>query len=204
MRTDASAGARRRASRWRWGGASVAVIVLSAPAVLLGQERPGWRPQPPAPIAAPVTTPGVHGAAPNAVVADPTPPAAPQAPAAAPGQGAAGAAPAPSLSITSGQIPDLTKRENFSAALQIIVLLTVLSLAPAILLMMTSFTRIIIVLSLLRQALGTQQLPPNQVLIGLSMFMTFLVMGPTWKRVNDEALRPYMDGQITQQQALEK
>ena len=82
----------------------------------------------------------------------------------------------------SFQIPDITKRENFSSAMQIIILLTVLSLAPAILLMMTSFTRIIIVLSLLRQALGTQQLPPNQVLIGLSMFMTFLVMGPTWQR----------------------
>ena len=103
---------------------------------------------------------------------------------------------------SSFNVPDLTKRENFSAAMQIIVLLTVLSLAPAILLMMTCFTRIIIVLSLLRQALGTQQLPPNQVLIGLSMFMTFLVMGPTWQRVNDEALRPYLDGQIEQSEAL--
>src|SRR3954467_3384524 len=97
---------------------------------------------------------------------------------------------------------DLTKRENFSAAMQLIVLLTVLSLAPAILLMMTSFTRIVIVLSLLRQALGTQQLPPNQVMIGLAMFMTFLVMGPTWQRVKDEALQPYLDGAITQQEAL--
>ena len=70
--------------------------------------------------------------------------------------------------------------------------------------MMTSFTRIIIVLSLLRQALGTQQLPPNQVLIGLSMFMTFLVMGPTWNRVNNEALRPYLDGQIEQPDALKR
>jgi flagellar biosynthetic protein FliP len=104
--------------------------------------------------------------------------------------------------LTGGQLPDLTKRENFSSAMQIIILLTVLSLAPAILIMMTSFTRIIIVLSLLRQALGTQQLPPNQVLIGLSMFMTFLVMGPTWQRVNDEALRPYLDGQIEQPEAL--
>jgi flagellar biosynthetic protein FliP len=92
------------------------------------------------------------------------------------------------------QLPDLTKKENFSSAMQIIILLTVLSLAPAILIMMTSFTRIIIVLSLLRQALGTQQLPPNQVLIGLSLFMTFLVMGPTWQRVNNEALQPYMNG----------
>src|SRR5882672_6821089 len=102
------------------------------------------------------------------------------------------------------QLPDFTKKENVSSAMQIIVLLTVLSLAPAILLMMTSFTRIVIVLSLLRQALGAQSLPPNQVLIGLSMFMTFLVMGPTWQRVNDEALRPYMDGTIDQKSALVK
>jgi flagellar biosynthetic protein FliP len=102
------------------------------------------------------------------------------------------------------QIPDLSKRENFSAAMQIIILLTVLSLAPAILLMMTSFTRIIIVLALLRQALGAQQLPPNQILIGLAMFMTFLIMGPTWQRVNDQALQPYMNGKMTQMQALSK
>jgi flagellar biosynthetic protein FliP len=106
---------------------------------------------------------------------------------------------APTLPI---RVPDLSNRENFSAALQIVVLLTILSLAPAILIMMTSFTRIIIVLSLLRQALGTQQLPPNQVLVGLAMFMTFLVMGPTWQRVNGEALRPYLDGKIEQPEAL--
>jgi len=100
------------------------------------------------------------------------------------------------------QLPDLTKRENFSAAMQLIILLTVLSLAPAILIMMTSFTRIVIVLSLLRQALGTQSLPPNQVLIGLAMFMTFLVMGPTWQRVNEDALKPYMAGEIDQATAL--
>jgi len=100
-------------------------------------------------------------------------------------------------------LPDLSKRETFSSALQLVILLTVLSLAPAILIMMTSFTRIIIVLSLLRQAMGTQQLPPNQILIGLSMFMTFLVMGPTWQRVNNEALQPYMAGNMEQKQALE-
>ncbi len=99
---------------------------------------------------------------------------------------------------------DLTKRENFSAAMQIIILLTVLSLAPAILLMMTSFTRIVIVLSLLRQALGTQQLPPNQVLIGLALFMTFVVMGPTWERVNNDALQPYLNGQLDQKSALQR
>ena len=115
--------------------------------------------------------------------------------------GASGAAASPNSSLPV-RLPDLSSRENFSAALQIVVVLTVLSLAPAILIMMTSFTRIIIVLSLLRQALGTQQLPPNQVLIGLSMFMTFLVMGPTWKRVNNEALRPYLDGKMDQPTAL--
>jgi flagellar biosynthetic protein FliP len=116
----------------------------------------------------------------------------------------AASSPAPTAQNLPIQLPDFTKRETFSSAMQIIVLLTVLSLAPAILLMMTSFTRIVIVLSLLRQALGTQQLPPNQVLVGLAMFMTFLVMGPTWQRINDEALRPYMDGRIDQPTALVK
>src|SRR5688572_17327828 len=96
---------------------------------------------------------------------------------------AAESAPSPS-GISLSQLPDLSKRENLSSAMQIIILLTVLSLAPAILIMMTSFTRIIIVMSLLRQALGTASLPPNQVLIGLSLFMTFLIMSPTWQRVH--------------------
>jgi flagellar biosynthesis protein FliP len=118
-------------------------------------------------------------------------------------------APAPAAAAPAGplgglQLPDLTKRETFTAAMQLVILLTVLSLAPAILIMMTSFTRIVIVLSLLRQALGTQQLPPNQVLIGLALFMTLLVMRPTWDRVNNEALRPYMDGTLSQADALEK
>jgi len=107
--------------------------------------------------------------------------------------------PAPSFAV-----PDITKRENFGAALQLIILLTVLSLAPAILIMMTSFTRIVIVLSLLRQALGTQQLPPNQILIGLSMFMTFMVMTPTWNKINQGALQPYLNGSMDQRDALTK
>ena len=102
------------------------------------------------------------------------------------------------------QIPNLTSKENFSAAMQMIILLTVLSLAPAILIMMTSFTRIVIVLSLLRQALGTQQLPPNQVMIGLSLFMTFTVMAPTWQQINDQALQPYMHGDMDQRTALDR
>jgi flagellar biosynthesis protein FliP len=110
-------------------------------------------------------------------------------------------APAPSA-ITLPQIPDLTRKENFSAAMQIIILLTILSLAPAILLMMTSFTRIVIVLALLRQALGTQQLPPNQIMIGLALFMTFLVMGKTFQRINNEAIQPYLAGTIDQKAAI--
>lgn len=88
--------------------------------------------------------------------------------------------------------------------LQIIALITILSLAPAILIMMTSFTRIIIVLSFLRNALGTQQMPPNQILIGLALFLTLAIMTPTITRINEEAFTPYVEGTISQDVALEK
>jgi flagellar biosynthetic protein FliP len=88
-------------------------------------------------------------------------------------------------------IPTTTEPKKLSASLQILLLMSVLTLAPSILLMTTCFTRIVIVMSLLRQALGASQLPPNQILIGLSLFMTFLVMGPTWSRINTEAVQPY-------------
>ena len=100
------------------------------------------------------------------------------------------------------KLPNIADRQNFSSALQLLILMTVLSLVPAIVIMMTSFTRIVIVLSLLRQALGTQQLPPNQILIGLAMFMTFLVMSPTIKDVNDLGFQPYMRGELDQTAAL--
>lgn len=114
--------------------------------------------------------------------------------------------PAPSsfLSPAGFQLPNLQNRETFSSAIQLLALLTVLSLAPAIIIMMTSFTRIVIVLSLLRQALGTQQLPPNQILIGLSIFMTFLVMGPTFQRVNNDAIQPYLNNGLDQRVALDR
>jgi flagellar biosynthetic protein FliP len=95
-------------------------------------------------------------------------------------------------------------REGLATAVQIILLLTVLTLAPAILLLMTSFTRLVIVFSILRQALGVQQSPPNQVIVGLSLFLTFFIMSPAFKKVNEEALKPYMDGAITQVSALSK
>ncbi len=90
---------------------------------------------------------------------------------------------------------------GLSATLSIIMLLTVLSLAPAILVMTTSFTRIVIVLALLRQAIGTQGLPPSQVIVGLSLFMTFLVMSPTFQRMNNEALAPLQAGEINETEA---
>src|SRR5450432_4600111 len=96
------------------------------------------------------------------------------------------------------RLPDISSRENFSAAMQIIILLTVLSLAPAILIMMTSFTRIIIVLSFLRQALGTQQMPPNQLIVGLSLFLSFFIMAPTWKAISANAIDPYLNEKINQ------
>ncbi len=107
-------------------------------------------------------------------------------------------------------VPDLTKvvppaetSEGLSGSLQILLLLTVLTLAPSILVLMTSFTRIVIVLGLLRQAMATQQLPPNQVLIGLALLMTFMIMGPVWHDINADALGPYLDGEMTQKDALQ-
>lgn len=89
------------------------------------------------------------------------------------------------------------------SAIKVLMGLTVLTLAPAILIMMTSFTRIIIVLSFIRQALGTQQMPPNQLLVGLALFLTFFIMGPFLKQINSEAVQPYIDGKISQERAME-
>lgn len=91
---------------------------------------------------------------------------------------------------------------DVNSSLQILALLTVLSLAPAILILTTSFPRIVIIFSFLRSALGTPTIPPNQVVIGLSLFLTFFVMGPTYKQINDHALQPYMKKQIGWDAAL--
>ena len=112
---------------------------------------------------------------------------------------AATALPSIHLGITSSNSP-----QDVSLTLQIVFLLTVLSLAPAILMLTTSFTRIIIVLSFLRQAIGTPTIPPNQVILGLALFLTFFNMNPVFSRVNDEALQPYLKGQIRQEEALHK
>jgi flagellar biosynthesis protein FliP len=94
--------------------------------------------------------------------------------------------------------------EDVALSIQILFLLTILSLAPALLIMMTSFTRVIIVLSFTRNALGTQQMPPNQVLIGLALFITFFIMSPVITDINTNAFQPYTKGEITQEQAITK
>jgi flagellar biosynthetic protein FliP len=91
-----------------------------------------------------------------------------------------------------------------SVLIQILFLLTILSLAPAILIMMTSFTRLVVVFSFLRSALGIHQMPPNQILIGLSLFLTFFIMTPVWQTVRENALNPYMEKKISQEKALEE
>jgi len=95
-------------------------------------------------------------------------------------------------------------RQALSTNLQILALLTVLSLAPALLILTTAFTRIVIVMSFVRTALGTPSIPPNQVLIGLSLFLTFYVMGPTYQQIDQEAIRPYLrtENPISFEQAL--
>ncbi|GGA39625.1 flagellar type III secretion system pore protein FliP [Paenibacillus physcomitrellae] len=91
-----------------------------------------------------------------------------------------------------------------TSSLSILLLVTVLSVAPAILVLMTSFTRIVVVLGFVRSSLGTQQAPPNQVLVGLALFMTLFIMSPTLSEVNQVALQPYLKGEISQTDALEK
>lgn len=87
-------------------------------------------------------------------------------------------------------------------AVRVLIMFTVLSLAPAILIMMTSFTRIVVVLSFMRQALSTQSMPPNQLIIGLSLFLTYFVMAPVFHTINDKAITPYMNEKISQADAL--
>jgi len=109
--------------------------------------------------------------------------------------------PIPSFNLQVGRTSD---PDQVATTLQIIALLTVLTLAPAILIMTTSFTRIIIVLSFIRNALGTQQSPPNQVLLGFAMFLTFFIMAKPWSEVYDTALKPYFAKQIGQEAAFER
>lgn len=109
----------------------------------------------------------------------------------------AGAVPPLQISMGSANTPEQT-----AVVLKIIALLTVVALAPSLLMMMSSFVRIVIVLSFLRQAIGTQSLPPNQLIVGLSLFLTAFTMAPVWKAVHQDALSPYLSGKMSQKDAL--
>lgn len=119
------------------------------------------------------------------------------------------------VSAQEFQLPDINLRigdsnpeeengEDLVLSLRILLLLTVLSLAPAILIMLTSFTRIIVVLSLIRNALATQRMPPNQLLIGLAIFLTIFIMAPVWQQINSESLQPYLNEEINTEVAYER
>ena len=107
----------------------------------------------------------------------------------------------PTISVGVGKV---TQPGDVSTVLQIFFLMTILSLAPGLLIMTTSFTRIVVVLSFLRNAIGTQQAPSNQIIIGLSLFLTFFIMTPIWQQINTEALKPYKAGSINQETAFKK
>ncbi len=106
--------------------------------------------------------------------------------------------------IISLQVSGLDATEPWTFGLRILFMLTVLTLAPALLMLVTSFTRVVIVLGLLRQALGTLHAPPNQVMIGLALFLTLFIMMPVWEQVRTEALNPFLENQVTQEVAMER
>ncbi len=122
----------------------------------------------------------------------------------APSQASAQRVSAESLMEQVGGPDEWTRPDRLSSTLQIMLLLTVVSLAPAILLMTTSFVRVVVVLGLLRQALGTQQLPPSQVLTSIALFITLLVMMPVWHASYEQGIAPYTAGEITLVEAFER
>ncbi|MDR2390637.1 MAG: flagellar type III secretion system pore protein FliP [Planctomycetota bacterium] len=104
----------------------------------------------------------------------------------------------PLPTIQDGSLVPMEKAEQLSSALQIVIILTILTLSPGILIMMTSFLRITVVMGFVRRALGTQSLPPDQVMVGLSLFLTFFIMWPTWKSAWNDGLAPYFNGEYVQ------
>ncbi|OXM15996.1 flagellar biosynthetic protein FliP [Paenibacillus herberti] len=114
-------------------------------------------------------------------------------------QQSAYAEPLPGIDISIGG-----EESGGTSAISLVLLITVMTIAPSILILMTSFTRIVIVLGFVRTSLGTQQMPPNQVMIGLALFLTLFIMAPTLSQVNEVALQPYIKGELTQTEALEQ
>jgi flagellar biosynthetic protein FliP len=109
--------------------------------------------------------------------------------------------PIPTISLNLDQADD---PERIATVLNILFIMTVLTLAPSLLILMTSFVRIVTVFSFLKQGMGTQQSPPNQVIIGLALFLTFYLMMPVWKQMDERAFKPFMNNEITQRVALER
>jgi len=124
--------------------------------------------------------------------------------AALPGVAAAQAAPADAPGRRALTVSLDGGAGGVDVALEIVLLMTILALAPALLILLTSFTRIIIVFGFLRQALGTNQMPANQILVGLALFLTFVIMGPVFREVNDNALQPYLRQEIPQAEAFRR
>ncbi len=136
----------------------------------------------------------------------PTTPSAPIAPSApaAPTAPRPPSAPSVATPLINLQIGNGNERENLSTAIQIVVVMTLLTLAPSLVMLMTSFTRIVIVLGFVRTALGVPSAPANQLLIGLSLFLTFFIMAPVWQDIQDQALTPYMNEQIGSNEAMDR
>jgi flagellar biosynthetic protein FliP len=174
---------RRPSSRFAWIARIVFLVcVLTSLALVASAQTP-----PPAVIT------------PSDTTANPAP-AAPSAPSATPASTTVNADP---FKLNIG-LEGTSQPGQISVAVQIVLVMTLLSVAPSIVLMMTTFTRIVIVLGFVRTALGTPSAPSNQIVVGLSLFLTFFLMGPVFDRVHKEALAPYLDGQITVTQALDQ
>ena len=133
----------------------------------------------------------------------PIAPAAPPAPA-APTAPRPPSVPSISAPLVNLQIGNGNERQNLSTAIQIVFVMTLLTLAPSLVMLMTSFTRIVIVLGFVRTALGVPSAPANQLLIGLSLFLTFFIMAPVWEDIQTQALTPYMNEQISSDEAMDR
>ncbi len=171
----------------------VIIFLLLASACGFAAENPPIAPPamdtPAGPTTAPLAAPGPIA----------TPRTDLTTPGASSGSDKSGAGPGLVISLNTG-----TGKGGTSAAVQLFLLITALSIAPAFIMMMTCFTRVIIVLGFVRRALGTQTLPPNQVMLGLALFLSLFIMSPTIKRVNEQALQPYLADQVTQEVALDR
>ncbi|MDR1109667.1 MAG: flagellar type III secretion system pore protein FliP [Deltaproteobacteria bacterium] len=116
-------------------------------------------------------------------------------------QGSGNMVPIPTVSLSLDQADD---SDRIATVINVMFLLTVLALAPSILVMMTSFVRIIVIFGFLRQAMGTQQTPPNQIIVSLALFMTFFIMMPVWRNIEERAYKPFMANEITQREAFDR